>query len=149
MRVVDYFIRVWVSHPIVIPSVAWESSVAQVEYSISVQSTPNVTRRQAEPKFITPRKNRCEHQLSIRATAEPPQGCETLRTKAMLRLLLCRTFAPKYVSSYLKEISDTCLAFGAKKIINFSQRISLCLRRVRLEVSSASLRTRPLFARIA
>ena len=27
--------------------------------------------------------------------------------------------ASKYVSSYLIEISDTCLAFGAKKIINF------------------------------
>ena len=27
--------------------------------------------------------------------------------------------APKYVSSYLVEISDTCLALGAKKIINF------------------------------
>ena len=31
----------------------------------------------------------------------------------MLRFVFDRTFAPKYVSSYLKEISDTCLAFGA------------------------------------
>ena len=32
----------------------------------------------------------------------------------MLRFVFDRTFAPKYVSSYLTEISDTCLAFGAK-----------------------------------
>ena len=28
-----YTVRVWVSHPFVIPSVAWESSVANMEYS--------------------------------------------------------------------------------------------------------------------